>query len=169
MKTRKTIISAAVALTVLLASTGAVFAQNTADNTASLGTGVNIDASLDEYMIPTIAEVLGMSVAEVTSQYDAGSTFTTIALAQGVPADEITALLQTVRAKAIEMAVADGKLTAEEAEWLQNVQQGGNARGGMSRNRSSDLTACVGTCDYTGTRQYQNPMVGSSMGRGGRR
>jgi hypothetical protein len=178
MNTRKTIVSTAVALTILLASSGAAFAQSAADETAGWGTGVAIDASLDEYMIPAIAEVLGISEADVAAQYDAGATFTSIALAQGVPAAEVADLFDSVRAKAIDMAVADGALTAEEAAWLQSVQQGGNARGAAAGSRGSGLTACDGTCLYDGTPQYLNQRVGSSygamgsmnsMGRGGRR
>ncbi len=175
MKTRKTIISIAVALTVLLASTGAAFAQSASDDTPGWGTGVAIDASLDDYMIPAIAEVLGMSEADVAAQYDAGATFVSIALAQGVSSDEVFDLFDTVREQAITLAVADGALTADEAAWLQSVQQGGNARGAAMSQRSLGLTACDGTCLYDGTPQYLNQRVGSAyggmsaMGRGGRR
>ena len=173
MNTRKTIISAAVALTILLASSGAAFAQSASDETPGWGTGVAIDASLDEYMILAVAEVLGMSATDVAAQYDAGATFVSIALAQGVSADEVADLFESVRAKAIDLAIADGALTAEEAAWLQSVQQGGNAR-----SRGSGLIACEGTCLYDGTPQYLNQRVGSSygmmgspnsMGRGGKR
>jgi len=75
----------------------------------------------------------------------------------------------TVRSKAIELAVADGALTAEQAAWLKNVQYGANGQGINTGNRGRGLTACDGTCNYSGTRQYQNPMGGASMGRGGRR
>ena len=175
MNTRKTIISAAVALTVLLASTGAAFAQSASDEIPGWGSGVAIDASLDDYMIPAIAEVLDMSEADVAAQYDSGATFVSIALAQGVPADVVFDLFDTVRARAISLAVADGVLTAEEAAWLQSVQQGGNARGAAMSQRGSGLTACDGTCLYDGTPQYLNQRVGSAyggmsaMGRGGRR
>jgi hypothetical protein len=178
MNTRKTIISAAVALTILLASSGAAFAQSASDETPGWGMGVAIDASLDEYMIPAIAEVLGMSESDVAAQYDAGATFITIALAQGVSADEVSDLFESVREQAITLAVADGALTAEEAAWLQSMQQGGNARGAAMSQRGLGLTACEGTCLYDGTPQYLNQRVGSSygmmgstnsMGRGGRR
>jgi hypothetical protein len=176
MNTRKTMISAAVALTVLMASSGAAFAQSASDETAGWGTGVAIDASLDAYMIPAIADALGMNEADVAAQYDAGATFTSIALAQGVPADEVFDLFDSVREKAIDMAMADGALTAEEAAWLQSVQQGANARGAASSNRGSGLTACDGTCNPGDTPLYLNQRVGTSaygsmgsMGRGGRR
>ena len=178
MNTRKTIISAAVALTVLLASTGAAFAQSASDETPGWGSGVAIDASLDDYMIPAIADVLNLSEADVAAQYDAGATFVSIALVQGVPADEVFDLFDSVREQAITLAVADGALTTEEAAWLQSVQQGANARGAAMSQRGSGLTACDGSCLYDGTPQYLNQRVGSSygsmgsansMGRGGRR
>ncbi|MDK2980564.1 MAG: hypothetical protein PWQ55_911 [Chloroflexota bacterium] len=178
MKTKTTLISAAVALTVLLASTGAAFAQGPADDTPGWGMGVAIDASLDEYMIPAIADVLGMSEADVAAEYDAGATFTSLALAQGVPADQVFDLFDSVRTQAIDLAVADGSLTAEEAAWLQSVQQGGNARGAAAGMRGTGLSTCDGTCLYDGVPQYLNQRtdfatsgMGSmgAMGRGGRR
>ena len=107
-----------------MASTGAAFAQSASDETPGWGTGGAIDASLDDYMIPAIAEVLGMSEADVAAQYDAGATFVSIALAQGVSSDEVFDLFDTVREQAITLAVADGALTADEAAWLQSVPAG---------------------------------------------
>lgn len=154
MKINKNLISGAIALTILLASTGAVFAQTEATDVSGWGTGVPIEASLDDYRVPAMAELLKMPVEEVSRLIEAGSTFTSIALAQGIPADEIPALLQSVRAKAIELAVADDVLSAEQAERLQSVQFGSNGRGNMS-GRVSAL--------------YLYPMTGSAMRRGSRR
>jgi len=169
MKTRNTLMSAAVALTVLLTSTGAAFAQTGSTGSQDWGMGVPIDASLDEYMIAALVEELGMSVDDAAAQFESGISLSEIALANGIPAAELDDFLLAVRSQALELAVADGALTAEQAEWLQSVQYGGNGQGNVSGNRTRDLAACVGTCDYSAERQYQNPMAGSPMGRGGRR
>ena len=73
MKTRKTIITLTVAAAILLASTGAVFAQTETADAPGWGTGTNIDADLDAYMIPAIAEALNMSEADVAAQYAAAA------------------------------------------------------------------------------------------------
>lgn len=169
MKTSRTIISAGIALTILLASSGAVFAQSSEPASLDWGTGVPIEAMLDEYMLAALADVLGVSQDTIAADYAAGSSLTAIALANGVPVDEVDDLLLDVRAKALELAVVDGAITPDQAEWLKSVQYGANGRGGMTANRARDLTACVGTCDYSGARQYQNPMAGAAIGRGGRR
>ena len=177
MNTKKTIVSAAIALTVVLGSTGAVFAQSVSTDSMDWGTGVPINADIDEYMAEATADALGMDVEEVSALYESGSTFATIALAQGILAEDINGLMQTVRTDAINLAVADGDLTADQAAWLLDVQFGGNARGGMDDNANrggyGSTYSTTGIHQYDGTPLYQNAGSGSStgmgMGRGGRR
>jgi hypothetical protein len=166
MKTSKKIITAAVTLTILLVSASPAFAQSLPTGELYGGNGVEINADLDEYMITVIAEVLGMNVEDVAAQYEAGSTFATIALAQGVLPEDVNDLLQTVRSKALEMAVADGAISETEAAWLESVQFGGNARGGQN-----GMSLNMGVHQYSTTPLYLNhySRMGASMGRGGRR
>jgi hypothetical protein len=169
MKNHKTVISTVIAAVMLLAVSGAAFAQTDASGAQGRGTGVPIDAQLDEYMLAALADELGVSLDSLTAQYEAGSTLSAIALANGVAADEVNNLLASVRAKAIDLAVADGALTADQAAWLKSAQYGANGRGNMAGSRGSGLTACDGSCDFSGAHQYQNPTGGASMSRGGRR
>ena len=169
MKNHKIVISTAITAVMLLTVSGAAFAQTNANGAQDWGTGVPINADLDEYMLAALADELGVSVESLTAQYEAGSTLSAIALANGVAAGEVNDLLASVRAKAIDLAVADGALTADQAAWLKSVQYGANGRGNMAGSRGSGLTACDGTCDYSGARQNQNPVGGASVGRGGRR
>lgn len=169
MKTKKTIISIVIAMTMLAVVSGAAFAQTISYDVQDRGTGVPIDASLDDYMLAALAEELGVSLESLTAQYKAGSTLSAIALANGVAADKVDDLLLSVREKAINLAVADGALTADQAAWLKSVQYGANGQGNMAGSRGSGLSNCSGTCDYTGNRLNQNPMGGASMSRGGRR
>jgi hypothetical protein len=177
MNMKKTIVSAAIALTIVLGSTGAVFAQSVTPDSMDWGTGVPIDADIDEYMAEATAEALGMDLEDVSALYESGSTFATIALAQGILAEDINDLMRTVRSDAINLAVADGNLTADQAAWLLDVQFGGNARGGMADNASrggyGSTANTTGMRQYDGTPLYQSAGTGSSMGmgmgRGGRR
>jgi hypothetical protein len=169
MKTNKTIISIVIAMTMLAVVSGVAFAQTISHEVQDRGTGVPIHASLDEYMLAALADKLGVSLESLTAQYEAGSTLTAIALANGVAADEVNDLLASVRAKAIDLAVTNGALTTDQAAWLKSVQYGANGQGDMAGSRGSGLSNCSGTCDNTGYRQNQNPMGGGSMGRGGRR
>ena len=170
MNTKKTLVSAAIAITILAASTGAVFAQTISSDEMGRGYGVSSDETiLDEYMISAAAEALGMDENEVRELYASGNTLTDVALAQGFSFKEATTLLQTVRMKAIEMAVADGVLSSEQAEWMQTMQYGSNARGEMDNTWSGVQRFDSGICQEDYAPLYLNAMDGSGQQRGGRR
>lgn len=160
MKKNMKILAVIAVLAISLVVTNAVFAQGgpggNGNGKAGNGTGVvslNLDVTLSNYMPIAIAETLGMSVDEVNSLLASGETFYTIALSKGYTADQIAVLMDAVRAKAIDLALADGVITVEQAEWLLTNQ------GGMNQNNysSSGFTAqpqtgtglCDGTCDGT--------------------
>jgi hypothetical protein len=159
MKTKKSLITGALALSLVLVSASAVFADVETPGTPGWGMGTGtgmgtpIDASLDAYVIPVMAELLDMDEMEVIASLDSGETFATLALAAGYNTAEIPALLESVHAQALELAVADGTITAEQAEWLSNVQMSANGRGRMGGNTAAPRL-------YSGT--------SSSMRRGGR-
>lgn len=81
-----------------------------------------------QYMVEAMADVVGLPVDEFTARHAAGETFYQIALSKGFKAEEIPALMQTARTKALEAAVADGVITQEQAAWMQSH---GFGRGGM--------------------------------------
>jgi hypothetical protein len=163
------------ALTISLVATGAAFAQGNGPggNGTSTGTSVNMEVTLSNYMPAAMADVLGLSVNQINSSLASGETFYTIALAQGYTADQLSALMTSVRSKAIDMATADGVLTADQAAFLLNNQYGGNARGngaGTANMYSTGNGTGTGICDGTCIPQSTSLVTGGSMRRaGGRR
>jgi hypothetical protein len=87
-----------------------------------------------EAMHAAIAEVLGLTVAEFDAALAEGKTLVVLAQEQGVDIAAVRAAMATVRDDALEQAVAEGLLTAEEAALLQNRARGfgnqGNLGGG---------------------------------------
>lgn len=84
-----------------------------------------------------IANALGLSVSDFEAARAAGATLYDLAAQQGVDIAVIREAMEIARADAIDKAVADGTITAEEAEWLQsrgmgpgsNLGQGWGQRG----------------------------------------
>ena len=74
--------------------------------------------SLHEYMEKAMADTLGLSLKDFEARHDAGETFYDIALSKGFAVDDIPALMQSVRDKALDAATADGVITQEQAEWM---------------------------------------------------
>jgi len=81
-------------------------------------------------MVSTFAEKLGMSVEDLNAALAEGKTMWQIASEQGLSSDEITTLMQEARGAALEQAVADGALTQEQADWMQEHMQQRGAGGG---------------------------------------
>jgi hypothetical protein len=119
--------------------------------------------------------VFGLSVDEVNAQLASGETFYTIALAQGYTVEQLPELMASIRVNAIDLAIADGVLTPDQAAFLLNNQYGGNARGNgvgtvnMYSYSTVDGTG-TGICDGTCIPQnLSQTMDGSMQRRGGRR
>jgi len=173
--TRNILLALVAALTISLVATGVAFAQGRGPggNGVNTGTGISMEVTLSNYMPSAIAEVLGLSVDEVNTQLASGGTFYTIALAQGYTADQLPALMTSIRVKAIDLATADGVLTADQAAFLLNSQYGGNARGngaGTANMYSTGDGTGTGICDGTCIPQNLSTETGGSMmRRGGRR
>lgn len=75
-------------------------------------------AGLDDTAKEIIAEALGLTPDELQAQLDEGKRLAEIAEEQGVEASEIQAAMKAVRVARIEQAVADGKLTQEQADQI---------------------------------------------------
>ncbi|MBN2503511.1 MAG: hypothetical protein JXB38_22230 [Anaerolineales bacterium] len=130
----------------------------------SAGTGlyadpVNLDGALDDLVQASLAETLGLTLAELAAREDAGETFVSIALALGYSIDEAQDMQTQARLDALEQGVIDGLLTQEQADWMTSRWDGtamyGNGNGNNANMQPSDDTA---------TRSYSN----SQSGRGGR-
>ncbi len=105
------------------------------------GTAVD-DGILHDAMIAVYAEKLGISVADLNTRLDAGETMAQIAYAEGLSADEFTALMTDARSQAIEQAVAAGTLTQEQADWMQQRGMGVNGARGAGRGMRANSVDC---------------------------
>jgi hypothetical protein len=153
MKTKKNLMIGVLALSLMLVSTTAVFADAETPYTPGRGVGTPIKASLHNYVVPIMAELFGLSEGEITTAIDSGSTFVDLALAAGYDIEEISALLESVHSQALELAIQDGALTQEQADWVKSAGFGANGRRRMNGNPDA---SCL------------NLSEGASMRRGGR-
>ena len=101
------------------------------------------EGPLHDYMIQALAEVLGLDAAQLETRIENGETPYDIAIAQGFDASEVPALLAEARTKALDLAVAAGVLTQDQADWMKSH---GFGRGGHMGS---------GTCLGTGTQRMQ--------------
>ena len=109
---------------------GVVVAQSGQSPNGQRGT-VDGVSPMQDYMEQAMADAVGLSLDEFESRHDAGETFYQIALAQGFSAEEIPALMQDARGKALDAAVAAGVITQDQADWMGSR---GFGRGGMMNN-----------------------------------
>lgn len=106
--------------------------------------------TLHEYMEKALAEKLGIPLATVEAQFDAGKTLYQIALDNGIAQADLPAFLLDVRTKAINAAVADGVITQAQADRM--LRSGGRGMGfGMMRGGGSGTGPCGGTGVPVGT------------------
>ena len=127
------------------------------------GTGVpiemniNLDGALDEFQSAYIAEALGISVDELKAREAAGETLVEIGASLGFDAQAILDLHTEARIAALEQAVADGTLTAEQAEWM--ISRLDNRQGGNSSGLNlGDCTGDPATCTQDGQQTSQKHM-----------
>lgn len=169
---RNIVLALAAALTIALFATGAAFAQGygPGGNGSGTGTSLNMDVTLSNYMPAAMADVFGLSVDEVNARLASGENFTSIALSLGYTTDQLPALMTSIRAKAIDLATANGVLTADQAAFLLNSQYGGNARGngaGAASMYGAGNGTGTGICDGTCIPQNLSSVTGGSMRRAG--
>lgn len=69
-----------------------------------------------EEMVKAFADKLGLTVDEVNTRLKAGETFAKIAESKGITTEKLPAFMKDVCAKALDAAVAAGKLTQEQAD-----------------------------------------------------
>jgi len=117
------------------------------------------EGPLHDYMLAAMAEALGIPAADLETRLANGETFYQIALAQGIAADDIPALMQTARSQAVAAALADGVITQEQADWMQ-AHAFGHGGYGQGMGPGQGLGAGQGACGGTGV------PVGTGMQRG---
>lgn len=153
---KKTILIVTLVLMALVvAGVGVVSAQGV--NPLSGGRGMHDGSGpLHTFMVTEFAKKLDLNVNDVNTRLAAGETLRDIAISEGVAVEDVPALLQEVRANALDAAVATGVITQEQADWMKSR---GFGRGGMYGKGNGD-------CDGTGPQGAQtgNGMMGQGHG-----
>jgi hypothetical protein len=128
-------------------------------NGSGTGTGVpvqmniNLDGALDEFMADYIADALGIDVETPKAREEAGETLTEIGLSLGFDAQEVYELHAEARIAALHQAVADGLITAEQAEWM--ISRLDNSQSGFN------VGTCTKDCDQITQKYTQKRMRNS--------
>ena len=156
MKKTMLIVGLVVAALVVL-GVGVAFAQGPAPYAGNGPMMQNGTGVLHTYMVTAFAEKLGLKVEDINARLTAGETMYDIALADGVKAEDFSALMVEVRTTALNAAVKDGVITQEQADWMSSR---GFGRGGMYGNG----TGCP-MQNGTGT-GYGPGMMNNGNGRG---
>ena len=73
---------------------------------------------MHEWMLSALADATGLSIEELESRHEAGETHLEIAESLGLSAEEVQALMDSVHESVLDDAVANGWMTAEQAEWM---------------------------------------------------
>ncbi len=128
-----------------------VFASVASAQTTQQNTG------LHDYMEKALAEKLGVPLATIEAQFDAGKTLYQIALDNGIAQADLPAFMLEVRTAAIKAAVADDVITQAQADRMLQSGGYGMGQGGMMRGGAG-----------TGSRSGAGIPVGNGMHRGGR-
>lgn len=92
------------------------------------GPPVQLDG-LKEHMDATLAEALGLTVEELQAARAEGQRMNDLAEAQGVDLETLKATMDAALTTYVDQAVADGLITAEEAEMIKNHKHGGMGKG----------------------------------------
>ncbi len=120
---------------------------------------VNLDGILDDSMASYIADGLGISVDDLKAREAAGETLVEIGISLGFDAQTVLDLHDAARIAALNQAVADGLITAEQADWM--ISRMDNGQGGMN---ASTCTGDPATCTQTPQQTSQKHMRGGRSG-----
>jgi hypothetical protein len=111
---------------------------------------------LHTFIVTEFARELNLNVNDINTRLAAGDTLRDIALSAGVSAEDFPAIMQEVRANALEAAVKANVITQEQAD---RMLSRGFGQGGM-RNGNGN-----GNCDGTGPHGNQGNGGGRQNGR----
>ena len=81
------------------------------------------------------AEILGTTVEDLEAAKEAGTSKEEILEDAGLTADEFSAAMEQAKADALAEAVANGDITAEQAELIENAPERNGRNGGRRGNR----------------------------------
>jgi hypothetical protein len=95
---------------------------------AMLGGANGLMAEYHDQMHARIAEALGLTLDEFNAELAEGKTPYQIVQERGVDAAALQAAMQAAHAEALNQAVADGRITPAQAEWMLSHQAQMRAR-----------------------------------------
>jgi hypothetical protein len=151
----------------------AVFAQDEAPaqpatGNGTFGRGAGRGASgagllaADEVVHQAMADALGISVETLDAEMAAGKSLVVIAAEQGVDIGVVRDAMEAARAGALEQAVAEGLITQEQANWMQN--QGNRGRAGAAGGpHLGDEAHGLGLVDETAVHEAMAAALGMSV------
>jgi hypothetical protein len=100
---------------------------------------------LHDYMLNAYAQAFGLTREELDTRLQAGDTLWVIAQGQGMTAEQFQQTMTTARTTALNLAVADGVITQEQAGFMLNRMNGmmGNGVGaGVGQGNGSGNGGC---------------------------
>ena len=110
--------------------------------------GYDQEGPMHSAMVAALADALGLTPEEIESRHEAGETHWEIAAAGGLSPEETREVMISAHDSAMEEAIADGSLTPEQAEWMQEHMEwmwnnqgeyeghGGHCGGGWFNNNA---------------------------------
>lgn len=107
------------------ASTGSVFAQTSTPPAPGTGTGY-----MHDEMVAVYAEAFGLTAEELDARLTAGETLADVAYSTGMTATEFRDLVVSSREKVIALAVENGSITQDQADWMLSRWNGQNTGSG---------------------------------------
>lgn len=137
----------------------AVLALGVFAGVASAQAAQKTTGALHDYMEKALAEKLGVPLATVETQFDAGETLYQIALDNGISQADMPAFMLEVRTIAINAALTDGVITQTQADRMLQAR-GNGLRQGFSQSMMQGRPG-AGRCGGTGI------PVGQGFQRGG--
>lgn len=109
---------------------------------------------LHDAMISVFAQELGISVDDLNDRLASGETMAEIAESQGLTIEQFTDMMANAWDQAVEQALADGTITQEQADWMQQhrFHMTPGARRGQRRG-----PGIHGGCFVEGCPRYSQP------------
>ena len=108
---------------------------------------------MSAYFNTAFAEKLGISIEDLSSRLSKGETLPQIAASKGITTDKYTTFMNEVHTLVIEKAMKDGKITQQQADWM-NQRSHSFGRNGNGGYRSGPNRGTPGT----GLRQNADPL-----------
>ncbi len=90
-------------------------------------------APIHDEMVAAMADKLGLSSEELDTRLDGGETMMQIAAEKGWTIQQFFTTMGEARTTAVDKALAAGKITQEQADWLKQMQPGQMGRRGGGR------------------------------------